>query len=142
MWCQETSSAVMNLVRLAVAFFVSFLTINRILFAYDAHRRMTKDRENDLTFFKKVCTQIDYRELGRHSVVCVDIEHRLSTSVLFHTARFVVDDTLYKELSLVVMGQLTVAAASIAFLGVLHTRYSQMILREQVSLPTRKTKSE
>jgi len=116
----------MNLVTACFKILFSVLLVNRILFAFDMHKKFTKDRENDITFYRKVCNKIDYKELGRHSVVCVDIEHRLSTTVVFQTARYVIDDTLYRELNFRLLMQLTSIVASIFIVGAAYNKYQKL----------------
>jgi hypothetical protein len=103
------------------------LLINRVLYGYDTYLKKAKERRNDELYFKKVCSTIDYKDLGQHAATCVDTEHRLGTSVLFQTAKHVVDDTLYRELSFGLMSQVAAVTSGIFVVGYAHNKYQRTL---------------
>lgn len=72
---------------------------NRLLFGVEEYNRLSIERNNDLHMFD-ICQQVDYKKIGRHARLCADLEYRLRSSLLFHTTKAVVDDTLYREATL------------------------------------------
>ena len=117
----------MNLVKncFMLVFFV--LAANRLIFTYDTFLRVKKDRASDVNYFKKVCSTIDYKELGRHAAACVETEHRLDTSIVVQTAKIVVDDTLYRELSFGLMSQVAAVTAGIFIVGAINNKYQRTV---------------
>lgn len=117
----------MNLVRYCFTFVFAMLAVNRVIFSYDAFLKMNKERANDINYFRKVCSTIDYKELGRHAAACVETEHRLETSVLFQTAKVVVDDTLYRELNFGLMSQVAAVTGGIFLIGAINNKYQRTV---------------
>ena len=117
----------MNLVSYCFKLVFSILLINRLLFGYDSYIKKSRERNNDILYFKKVCSTIDYKELGRHAATCVDVEDRLKTSVIFQTAKYVIDDTLYRELSFGLMSQVAAVTSGIFIVGYVHNKYQKSV---------------
>jgi hypothetical protein len=78
---------------------VAVCVANRILFGIQEYSRLTIERETDV-YMAGVCDGVDYKKIGRHAALCAELEHRLSTGIMFHTIKSVVDDTLYREATL------------------------------------------
>lgn len=117
----------MNFVGYCFSFVTFVLLCNRLLFSYDTFLKSSKDRQNDINYFQKVCSVIDYKELGRHAASCVDVEHRLQTSVIFQTAKYVVDDTLYREMSFTLMSQVAAVTSGVFIVGAVNNKYQKTI---------------
>lgn len=71
---------------------------NRLLFLIDEYHRLAAERETDL-YMAHICNDIDYRKMGRHSAMCSELDQRLSTGVLLHALRSVIDDTINREVT-------------------------------------------
>jgi len=84
--------------RVIFLFFVIVFGMNRFCLFAEHYQRLTMERQNDLYVFA-MCNQLDYKKIGRHANLCSDLERRLKHSVIFETTKTVIDDTLYREVS-------------------------------------------
>lgn len=112
--------------------FIVLILCNRCLFAFEEYKRLTLEHATDLYMFQ-VCLQVDYKKIGRHAIVCSDLEKRLSSSVWFHVAKSVVNDTLYQEATLYGIVQLALVLMLVLVGNGIHTRY---IKQRDHQLPT------
>jgi len=120
-----------NLVALAA---FALFAANRGLLAVAEYHALVQERATD-HYMKSVCDRVDYRQIGRHALLCADLERRLNSHVLVHVARNVLDDTVNVELSavhaLAMLGAAAVIAASSA-------AYARLRVTETAALPTHK----
>jgi hypothetical protein len=108
-----------------------FCVANRVLFGIQEYNRLAIERETDL-YMAGVCDGVDYKKIGRHAALCADLEHRLSSGILFHTVKAVVDDTLYQEATLHGIAQTGLAIILLLLGSTLWGRY----VRTSPGLPT------
>jgi len=65
------------------------------------------------------------KELGRHYITCLEVKRRLASSVLFHTIHELVNDTIYRELHINTIIQITLMIISILFIGTIHSKWTR-----------------
>lgn len=115
--------------------FISLLILNRLLHAYDEYKRLSLERETDINMWL-ICNGADYRSLGRHAVLCAQLEHRLSQSVLFYTVQSVINNTLYREFSIVNVIQLAASMLGVVLISVVFNFIATVLLKqENMNLP-------
>lgn len=110
---------------------------NRLLFLVDEYNRLSVERETDL-YMSHICDDMDYKKMGRHSAMCADLQQRLSTGVLLHSLRSVLDDTINREVT--VSGIVTVftGLSIVMMISNLQQRYVKFNIDQ--SLPQHKLK--
>lgn len=96
--------------------------LNRCILLYSTFVRLTQERMNDLYVLTHLCHVLDYRQIGRHSLICEQIERRLSKYLLVNALEYVVNDTLYMEMGVSSMIQVSVILIIIVTLGALQAR--------------------
>lgn len=120
-----------------VGYFLKAITLvfvlNRILLTMSVYQKMKIEREEDLFLQRGFCSSYDHRELGRHSVICLQANHRLASSVLVHTLMYVVNDTMYRELHVQTIGQGILVCLAVFLVGAFHTKYLKST--SPISLP-------
>jgi hypothetical protein len=99
------------------------LILNRILYSMAVYKNTRIERDEDLYLKSSFCNQANHREIGRHTTICLEADRRLASSVAFHTAQHVVNDTLYRELHFHTLMQVTGVIVVVISLGAFHTRY-------------------
>lgn len=87
------------------------------------HKRMKIERDEDIYLKNNFCNQVDHREIGRHTSICLEADRRLASSIVFHTAQEVVNDTLYRELHFHTVAQVTAVVVAVMALGAFHNKY-------------------
>ena len=87
------------MIKTGFTIFLFICLANRLLFGMEEYKRLAIERNNDYHMYS-MCEQVDYKKIGRHAQLCADLEHRLQSSIFFHTTKAVVDDTLYREATL------------------------------------------
>jgi hypothetical protein len=117
----------MNFVNLVLKFVFVLLVGNRILFGYSRFKELSNQRADDLYFLNNACNRFDHKSLGDHATYCRKIEHKLSMSLVYHTVKDVIDDTLYRELSFQTMAQVTGFFCSILVVGSFYNKYIKSI---------------
>ena len=75
---------------------MTIILFNRFFFAIDEYKRISVERETDI-YMQKICDTMDYKKIGRHSILCSQLNHRLSSPLIIHVSKSVVDDTLNRE---------------------------------------------
>lgn len=110
---------------------------NRLLFLVDEYNRLATERETDV-YMSQICDDVDYRKMGRHSVMCAELQQRLSTGVLLHALRSVTDDTINREVT--VSGIVTVftGLSIVMMISNLQQRYVKFNMEDR--LPQHKMK--
>lgn len=114
------------MIRYGVSLFLVILGANRILFGLEEYKRLSLERETDIYMYD-MCNTIDYRKIGRHASLCVDLEHRLMSGVLHHTLKYVVDDTLYRETTLQGIAQLGLVIVLLLVGSGVYHRYTKVL---------------
>lgn len=98
---------------------------NRALFGIEEYKRLAIERNNDLHMYS-MCEQVDYKKIGRHAQLCADLEHRLQSSIFFHTTKAVVDDTLYREATLNGIAQTGLGIILLCLGSTVYNRYVKL----------------
>lgn len=109
---------------------IGLLTANRILFAYNTYKKLSHKRVNDYFFISESCDKYDYQDLGDHAEYCRNVKHKLSMSITYHTLKELVDDTLYKELNITIILQITMIMICITFIGIFYNKFKSSINKE------------
>lgn len=99
------------------------LVANRILFTYETYKRIGIERNEDHVLKSSFCTQVDRTSIGRHTNICLEADRRLATPTIIHTLKYVVDDTLYRELHFKQIATVSVVFIAVLFIGHVHTKY-------------------
>ena len=103
----------------------------------DEYKRLSVERETDL-YMSKICDTMDYRKIGRHATMCSELDHRLSTSVIIHVLRQVVNDTLNREISIQGILSTFLGLSIVMMISTLQSRYIKFT--DPVGLPTRNSR--
>lgn len=120
------------MIKYLIGVVATLLVCNRLLFALEEYNRLSLEHATDLYMYK-VCTTVDYKKIGRHAAVCSDLERRLSSPVIFHVAKSVVNNTLYQEATIYGIIQIGLVLM-LVLVGVgIHSRY---VKQRELHLPT------
>lgn len=125
------------MIKYAFFIFIFFCTANRLLFAVEEFKRLALERETDVNMFS-MCQQVDYKKIGRHATLCAELEHRLTNGIMFHTIKAVVDDTLYREATLMGIAQMGMGVIMMMLGMTIYNRYVKVI---DYNLPTTSKKT-
>jgi hypothetical protein len=87
------------------------------------YKRMKIERDEDIYLKNNFCNQVDHREIGRHTTICLEADKRLASTVMFHTIQEVVNDTLYRELHFHTLAQVSGVIIVVMVLGWFHNKY-------------------
>jgi len=87
------------------------------------YKKMKIEKDEDIYLKHNFCNKVDHSSIGRHTSICLEADRRLASSVAFHTAQSVVNDTLYREFQFNALVQISAVALAIMALGVFHNRY-------------------
>ncbi|GBG32378.1 Hypothetical Protein FCC1311_086032 [Hondaea fermentalgiana] len=111
------SRRMLSLPAIASSLILAFAVANRFLLFVDTVERLRTERYNDAYVLVNMCDAVDYRRIGRHAVLCEEIEHRLRTSLYAQAAQRVVENTLYRRVSVDALVQMAALIAGVAALG-------------------------
>jgi len=104
-------------------FLVTVLGIsNRVLFLADEYNRLAAERETD-QYMSAICDDVDYKKMGRHSIMCSELHQRLSTGVFLHALRSVTDDTINREVTVTGIVTVFTGLSIVMMLSNLQQRY-------------------
>jgi hypothetical protein len=112
------------------------LILNRIMYTISTYKKMQIERHEDVFLKTNFCNSLDHRDMGRHTTICLEADWRLASSVIFHTLKTVIDDTLYRELHFHTIAQVTGIFTGVIVIGALHSKYIKG--NKPMDLPTRK----
>lgn len=110
------------------------LIMNRVLYSMSVYKRMKIERDEDIYLKNNFCNQVDHKEIGRHTSICLEADKRLASSVVFHTIREVVDDTLYRELHFHTLAQVSGVVIVVMVLGAFHNKYVKEVSPKDLPL--------
>lgn len=99
------------------------ILLNRALSFNSIYARVSMERSEDLYLRHHFCNKVDHKEIGRHTAICLDAEHRLSLSVLYHTVFRLVDETLTQDLKVEYLKNGAIVSLVVLSLGALHSRF-------------------
>lgn len=97
---------------------------------YSIYKFKMKQRESDTLFYYDFCLKYDNEVLGDNIHTCDIIKHRLSLSVMHHTIKDLIDDTLYSEISIALVFQITITLCCVMIVGSMHNRYLKTVNQE------------
>lgn len=99
------------------------VVVNRALSFNSIYARVSMERSEDLYLRHHFCNKVDHREIGRHTAICLDAEHRLSLSVLYHTLHRLVDETLTQDLKVEYLKNAGIVSAVVLGVAGTHNRF-------------------
>lgn len=97
--------------------------MNRILYSMAVFKQKKIERDEDIYLMNNFCNQVNHREIGRHTTICLEADRRLASTVTFHTIQEVVNDTLYRELHFHTIAQISGLVIVVMVLGAFHNKY-------------------
>lgn len=97
--------------------------MNRILYSMSVFKQKKIERDEDIYLMNNFCNQVNHREIGRHTTICLEADRRLASTVTFHTIQEVVNDTLYRELHFHTIAQISGLIIVVMVLGAFHNKY-------------------
>ena len=110
---------------------------NRLLFAVDEYKRLSMERQTD-NYMKNVCDSMDYKKIGRHSIMCTELNHRLASSVIIHVLRSVIDDTLNREVTIQGIVSTFIGILIVIMISNLQQRYIKFTVNESLPIINQK----
>lgn len=116
--------------------------MNRILHGMAVYKRMTIERDEDIYLKHNFCNQVDHKEIGRHTAICLEADRRLASTVIFHTVQEVVNDTLYRELHFHTLAQVSGLIIVVMTLGAFHTKYVKNNIQRELPVTNNHCKIE
>jgi hypothetical protein len=123
-----------NLVGWYFKILICIFLVNRAMVLSESYKKASIERVEDLNL-QSICETVDRKRLGRHTQLCLEVDRRLASSIVFGAVKELVDDTLYRELRLDVAlqfcGMMVIAVVS----GWLHSKYLRSTYDPQ--LPTK-----
>lgn len=111
---------------------------NRVLFTFETFKKFSIERNEDLYLKANFCNNVDRKSIGRHTTICLEADRRLSTPRWIQTLKYVVDDTLYRELQMHQIASITAVLAAVIMVGHLHTRYLKNNIEANLPIVHRK----
>ena len=108
--------------------------LNRLLYGMEVYRKMKIERDEDIYLKQNFCNQVDHKEIGRHTAICLEADRRLASTVTFHSLQELVNDTLYRELHFHTLMQVSGVIIVVMSLGAFHTKYVKSNI--PIQLPT------
>lgn len=106
--------------------------MNRILYSMAVYNQKKIERDEDIYLIQNFCNQVNHREIGRHTSICLEADRRMSSTVIFHTLQEVVNDTLYRELHFHTIAQISGVVIVVMILGAFHNKY---VKSNNINLP-------
>jgi hypothetical protein len=118
------------------------LMLNRILYGMATYKKIKIERNEDIYLKQNFCNQVDHKEIGRHTSICLEADRRLASTISFHTMQEVVNDTLYRELHFHTLIQITGVIVVVMTLGAFHTKYVKGNISNELPVTTKQCKIE
>lgn len=99
------------------------VVLNRALSFNSIYARVSMERSEDLYLRHHFCNKVDHKEIGRHTAICLDAEHRLALSVLYHTLYRLVDETLTQDLKIDYLKNAGIVTLGVLSLAAFHNKF-------------------
>ena len=115
----------MNIFKIAISFILGSLCVNRVLYFVDTYQRLSQESDTD-SYMVAMCEKMDYRQVGRHAVMCDDLRRKLATPVFIHAIHDTINDTIYREISMHGLVTCFLGVSLVTMLSNLHHRYVKL----------------